>query len=429
MQPVSAAPADRSHEFKAVGLLALGCGMVGLDRFVISPLFPVMAKDLGLTYSDLGLISGVLSLAWGVAASFGGGLADRLGNRRVIVPAMVVFSLLAGTTGFATGLISLLLVRGVMGLAEGTYMPAALSAAADASPARRMGMNTGLLQMTLGLFGFGIGPVIATQVLRFLPSWHAVFAIVALPGLILSVLLQFTLRGPRSANLKASQGPETSGPGAVSTSRSVAWHRLLRQRNVLCATWCAAWFGTAMVMFAAFLPSYLVDYLKLDMQSMGFVLSAVGLGSMMGMVGLSALSDRFGCRRVLILAATLLLGTLTVLRQTDADPAKLFGLIFLVALLGAGSLGISVGPLALRSVPPAFAATAAGLVMGFSEMIAGAGMPVVAGAAAQSQGIQVIFPIAITAAFLALLGCVFGIHETRPVAPVVPASPVDSNVR
>jgi len=129
MQPVSSAPADRSYEFKAVGLLALGCGMVGLDRFVISPLFPVMAKDLGLTYSDLGLISGVLSLAWGVAASFGGGLADRLGNRRVIVPAMVLFSLLAGTTGFATGLISLLLVRAVMGLAEDTYMPAALSKA------------------------------------------------------------------------------------------------------------------------------------------------------------------------------------------------------------------------------------------------------------------------------------------------------------
>ena len=41
-------PNGRGYEIKAVGLLAIGCGLVGLDRFIISPLFPVMAKDLGL---------------------------------------------------------------------------------------------------------------------------------------------------------------------------------------------------------------------------------------------------------------------------------------------------------------------------------------------------------------------------------------------
>lgn len=48
MHPV--ADQGPKYEFKAVALLSLGLGMVGPDRFVINPLFPVMQKDLGLNY-------------------------------------------------------------------------------------------------------------------------------------------------------------------------------------------------------------------------------------------------------------------------------------------------------------------------------------------------------------------------------------------
>lgn len=62
------APWDTRYEFKAIGLLTIGYGLVGLDRFIINPLFPVMQKDLGLDYQDMGLISASLALAWGTAA-------------------------------------------------------------------------------------------------------------------------------------------------------------------------------------------------------------------------------------------------------------------------------------------------------------------------------------------------------------------------
>ena len=39
---------NRSYEVKAVALLAAGFGVVGLDRFIINPLFPIMQKELGL---------------------------------------------------------------------------------------------------------------------------------------------------------------------------------------------------------------------------------------------------------------------------------------------------------------------------------------------------------------------------------------------
>jgi len=54
VDPISAS--DSRYEVKAVGLLALGFGMVGLDRFIINPLFPAMQKELGLNYQELGLI-------------------------------------------------------------------------------------------------------------------------------------------------------------------------------------------------------------------------------------------------------------------------------------------------------------------------------------------------------------------------------------
>lgn len=80
---------SRGYELKAVSLLAIGFGLVGLDRFIIAPLFPLIAEDLGLDYGDLGLIAGVLALTWGVASIAAGSLSDRVGYiGMVVVPAL-----------------------------------------------------------------------------------------------------------------------------------------------------------------------------------------------------------------------------------------------------------------------------------------------------------------------------------------------------
>ena len=142
---------DRAYEFKVVALMTVGFGLVGLDRFIINPLFPVIQKELNLNYQDLGLISGILALAWGIASVFSGPLADRYGRMQVMVPAVLVFSLLVGTTGLATGLYSMLLVRSLMGLAEGAYVPPSIVATIEASKPSRMGLNIGIQQMAAPL--------------------------------------------------------------------------------------------------------------------------------------------------------------------------------------------------------------------------------------------------------------------------------------
>jgi MFS family permease len=69
----------------ALALLTLGFGLVGLDRFMILPMFPVIAGRLHLDYQDIGLITGALSISWGLASIFIGNLADLFGPRRVAV--------------------------------------------------------------------------------------------------------------------------------------------------------------------------------------------------------------------------------------------------------------------------------------------------------------------------------------------------------
>ena len=94
---------DVAYEWKAVLLLALGFGLVGLDRWLIAPLFPSIMKDLHLTAQDVGNCIGILGLSWGVFAALMGGISDKIGRRKVLIPAILVFSLLSGFSGLEIG--------------------------------------------------------------------------------------------------------------------------------------------------------------------------------------------------------------------------------------------------------------------------------------------------------------------------------------
>src|SRR3979490_703449 len=154
--------ADASYEWKAVALLALGFGRVSIDRFMIMPLFPVMMKCLNMDYQDLALITGILAVTWGISSLFMGKLSDRFGHRAVIVPAVVVFSLLAGCSGMATGLVSLMLIRAVIGGAGGAFPPASIVATLEASKPSRHGLNLGIQQAAMPLFGLALAPILVT---------------------------------------------------------------------------------------------------------------------------------------------------------------------------------------------------------------------------------------------------------------------------
>ncbi len=397
-----AAVQDPKYEFKAVALLALGMGMVGLDRFLINPLFPVMQKELSLDYQDLGLISAVLALAWGVASIVGGRLSDRVGHKRVLVPAMLIFSLLVATSGLATGLISLMVIRGVMGLAEGAYVPAAVVATMEASKPTRLGLNIGLQQLAQPFFGMGLGPVIAIALLKVVPSWHWVFAAVALPGLLLALVMAKALK--------------SRPPTAVVTrvpAGDANWTQVLRYRAVLVNTAAMLCYLTCVITMSAFMPSYLTDHLKLNLDQMGTVLAGLGAGSFIGMVAIPALSDRLGRKPVIMVALVVEVVALALLPGIGAEPGKLFATLFVAAVMNSGVIALTVGPLTGTAVPPHLAASATGMVVGLGEILGGAVAPAVAGALAHRLGITVIPTIALISIIVSFIVVLFGVREPK----------------
>src|SRR6187455_2344527 len=167
---------DTAYEWKAVLLLGLGFGLVGLDRWIIAPLFPCMAAvdvapgcgapGLGLSYQAIGNLVAVIGIAWGIFAAISGRLSDKVGHRKILIPAILCFSLMSGFSGMVMGLTSLMAIRGLMGMMEGSYCPTSFTATAAAAHPSRRGFLQGLQQSGFALFGFGLGPIIATQLLQ-----------------------------------------------------------------------------------------------------------------------------------------------------------------------------------------------------------------------------------------------------------------------
>ncbi len=152
---------DSSYEWKIILLLSLTFGLVGLDRFVLPIILQspnsTMAADLGLTPQDGGTLAGYLGMAWGISAFAMGYLADKIGRRAVLVPAILVFSLMSAASGMVGSLMGLIMVRVIMGIAEGPVASTGVAVAVEASKPSRRGLNNGIFQCMISLFGSGAG--------------------------------------------------------------------------------------------------------------------------------------------------------------------------------------------------------------------------------------------------------------------------------
>lgn len=394
---------DVRYERKTLLLLSLGFGLVGFDRWLMAPMFPYMMGDLHLNYTQLGSLIGILSVAWGVWSIVTGPVSDRFGRKRILVATMIAFSLLSSLSGLVASFVSLMAMRAVMGIAEGTFTPASLAANSDASLPARRGLNQGLQLSTMPLFGMGIAPVVATQLMRMVPSWHWVFAISALPGLVLSALIWTMLRDER---------PDVS-LAAESHASKPKWSQLLKSRNVAVATIAMICAMGGIFVITAMMPTYLVAVLHLDARSMGFVASAVGFGGFIGCFALPGISDYVGRRPTALtgfFAAALLLYFFS---NVGANPTVLFALLFCIAVFAIGLLSLLSGPVTIDAAPAGLIASAIGLVSGVGETVGGGIAPAAAGFVAQHFGLARVLDFALCSLVIGGCAAVF-LVETAP---------------
>jgi predicted MFS family arabinose efflux permease len=401
-----AAPAegafDTSYEWKIIAILALTFGLVGLDRFILPVLFPSFMDELGLTYADLGNLVGILAVFWGLSAFVMGFLSDRVGRRKVLIPAVIIFSLMSAFSGMAGSLVGLLIIRAVMGLAEGPVASTGVAVAVEASHPKRRGLNNGIFQCMISLFGNALGPIIATQLL-LVTDWRTVFMLVGIPGLLMAVAMFFVVREP--APVRSAEG---------NTVPRASFADLFRHRNVplaMVTLMCAM--GGIFVM-GAMMPNYLMDYLKLSPQDMGVVASAIGFGGCLGQFAMPALSDFIG-RKPTILISYLLAAVFTwAFTQAGAESlSTLFWLLFFAALFNFSALATLAGPVAAEAAPLGMVASVAGLVIGAGEVFGGGIAPIIAGRIADASGIQSVFTFTIAGLVVGFVIALF-LKETAP---------------
>ncbi len=385
---------DTAYEWRAVLLLFLGFGLVGLDRWIIAPLFPTMMRDLKLTYQDLGYAVGALALCWGTFSTLMGNLSDRVGRRRILIPALLLFSSLAGVTGMVTGVTMLVAIRGVMGATEGAFLSTSVALTGEASHPKRRGLNQGIQLSSFSLFGLAFGPIIATQLLTVVPSWRWVFVAVSVPGFILAVFLYRVIREPPHLRRAADRIPAPPPP---------PWIDILRSRNVVLSMLGMICGMSCIFVLGAFVPNYLVDYLHMSRVQMGFVTSGLGFGGFLGGIVMPALSDLIGRRSAAIVCFAAAAVLLYCLIHTGDEPFMLFVLLSGVAFFGSAVLSLLTGPVATEAVPTQLTSSAIGLVSGTGEIFGGGIGPVAAGYIAQHHGIQNVMLFSLAGLLLGVL--------------------------
>jgi len=394
---------DSSYEWKAVALLSVGFGLVGLDRWIIAPLAPSIIADLGISPPLINVLIAILGTTWGGAAVAMGSLSDRIGRRKVMLPAILVFSLASGFSGLAGGFTTLLLIRGLMGIAEGAFCPVSFAATAEASNPSRIGFNQGLQQSMFALFGLGFGPILAAWLLGF-ASWRGVFALVALPGIVLTILLWMVIREPEDLADRARLEAETSPAslGEVLKVRNVR----LAMVGLLCAM-------CGIFVLSANTPIYLASYLKLAPMEVGLVTSAIGFGGFVGLWILPALSDVFGRRPMAVLGFVGGAAFVYLFMSLGAEPKMLFAALFGATAFSFGVLSLLTGPVASESAPAGMVSTASGLIIGVGEIFGGGLALLLAGYIIATYGIQYMLYLAF-AGLLAGALLMVGLVETAP---------------
>src|SRR5262249_61622682 len=160
---------------------------------------PFIAKDLGFTNQQVGLIASALSFTWAVSAFLGGALSDRTGSRKpLLLASAVAFSLCSFLSGLAGSFVALFLARLLMGLVEGPFMPVCQSLlAAESDPGKR-GHNMGAMQnFGSNLLGSFAAPLVLVAIAER-SSWRMAFFLAGIPGLIMAVLIPPHLHEPHT---------------------------------------------------------------------------------------------------------------------------------------------------------------------------------------------------------------------------------------
>ncbi|WP_175823696.1 3-(3-hydroxy-phenyl)propionate transporter MhpT [Burkholderia sp. BCC0419] len=260
----------------------------GLDLQSVGVAAPRMAREFGLSVSQMGIAFSAGTFGLLPGAMLGGRLADRIGRKRVLIASVVLFGLLSIATAQVSTFAMLVVVRVLTGIGLGGAMPNLIALSSEAVEPRSR--SSAVATMYCGIpFGGVIASVIGV-LLAGDTEWRHIFYVGGVGPLLLVPLLVWFLPESRAyLDVAGTQAARTSvartlfGDGRT-TSTVALW---------------VSYFCTLIVLYFLlnWLPSLMASR-GLDRAHVGLVQIAFNVGAGLGALGIGAALDRMRASRV-----------------------------------------------------------------------------------------------------------------------------------
>lgn len=319
-----------------ISLMYLICYM---DRGNISVAAPEIAKQFGLSKSQMGLVLAAFTWAYALGQVPAGWFGDRFGPRKVLTVIMAVRSATAMMTGMAVGMGSLFGVRFLLGLGEAGAFPVASRGMQLWFPRIERGRIQGTTHF-FSRFAVAVTPFIAGSIMLAF-GWRAIFYIFGSLGILWAVGFSIFYRNipeehklVNRAELAEIRGVNPDGSLKLPAVAKLAtpWKRILLSPNMwfIALGYACFFFGTNF--YLTWYPTYLREHLHLSLRSLGFWGSVPLFAGMVGDIVGGSLSD-------IILKKT---GNAKLARRVVAAPGFVLAGIFVVPAALTGNTVTSI---------------------------------------------------------------------------------------
>lgn len=277
-----ASPQAGEGDLLPPAFLALGTFAIGTEGFMIAPLLPTIADDLGMSLAATAMLVVVFTLVLAVSSPISTVLTAALRRRDMLLLAMAVFTAGNLIAAYSSSFATLMLARVMMAVASGLYIPGANALAGVIVPAGKRGRALAIVSggMTIAIaLGLPLGAMVGHAF-----GWRTTFLAVAVMGIVAIVGIGLGIASDAGAGVAVASLKQRLG-----VVRRPAILRLL----AVSLFW-------AIGAFTAY--PYIAPYLKavLDFSATGIsaTVSMWGLAAALGVTVGGTLNDRFGSDRV-----------------------------------------------------------------------------------------------------------------------------------
>lgn len=198
-----------AYAYYSVGVLMLAYIFAFVDRIALGLVVDPIRRDLGLTDTQVSALAGLAFVVCFVIFSFPfGRWVDRRARPPALTLGISVWSLAMAGCGLATNFWQLFVGRMLVGVGEAAVNPVAYSTIPDSFPPHRRGFAMGIYASGASIGG-GFAVYLGSLILAWaeiaqpslpivgpLAPWQALFIGLGLPGLLVALLVRFTLRDP-----------------------------------------------------------------------------------------------------------------------------------------------------------------------------------------------------------------------------------------